>query len=150
MTLQLAVDDFLKQKTLAVVGASRKPLKFGNMVYKELKKRGYRVFPVNPQTATLGDVPCYPNLKSLPEPVDGVVVVVPPTQTELVVREAAEAGIRRIWLQQGAESENAIHFCRDNGMSVVYGECILMFTEPIGFWHKPHRWLWKLLGKLPK
>jgi len=75
-------------------------------------------------------------------------VVVPPAQTERVVREAAEVGIQRVWLQQGAESATAIKYCQDQGMSVVHGECILMFAAPTGA-HKLHRWIWKLFGKLP-
>jgi predicted CoA-binding protein len=66
------------------------------------------------------------------------------------VRDAAAAGIRRVWMQQGAESEAAIRFCAENGISAVHGECILMFAEPAAFYHRMHRWVWGLLGKLPR
>jgi predicted CoA-binding protein len=79
-----------------------------------------------------------------------VLVVVPPAETEKVVREAAAAGIKRIWMQQGAESPAAIKFCQENGLSAVHGECILRFAEPAGWFHRAHRCVWKLLGKLPK
>ncbi|NOY06371.1 MAG: CoA-binding protein, partial [Chlorobi bacterium] len=62
---------------------------------------------------------------------------------------AAENGIRRIWMQQGAESEEAIRFCEEHGINVVHGECIMMFMEDPAFMHRAHRWVWKLLGKLP-
>ncbi len=74
----------------------------------------------------------------------------PPDETERVVRDAAAAGIPRVWKLQGAESEEAIRFCEEHGISVVAGECILMFARPLRFYHKPHRCVWKLLGKLPK
>jgi hypothetical protein len=48
MASKAAVSDFLAQRTLAVVGASRKGSKFGNTAYKELKAKGYKVIPVNP------------------------------------------------------------------------------------------------------
>jgi predicted CoA-binding protein len=64
------------------------------------------------------------------------------------VQEAAQAGIKRVWMQQGAESQEAIRFCEQNGMSTVHGECIMMFAEPLGF-HGIHRFVWRLLGKLP-
>ncbi len=150
MTTKAMIDDFLAQRTLAVVGVSRKAEKFGNLVYRELKAKGYRVFPVNPQMAEVAGERCYPNLGALPEPVGGAVIVVPAAQTEQVVQDAAAAQIRRIWIQQGAESETALRFCRDNGMSVVSGECIMMFAQPVGFGHGLHRWVWGLLGKLPK
>ncbi len=92
---------------------------------------------------------CFDNIQSLPEQVNGVVVVVPPNQTEKVVKEAVAAGIKHIWIQQGAESSNAIDFCEKNGINVIYDHCILMFAEP-SLIHKCHRYVWRVLGKLPK
>jgi len=146
--MKAEIDDFLAQQTVAVVGVSRSGKKFGNAASRELRTKGYRVIPVHPEVESIGGERCYPSLKELPEPVGGLLVVVPPAQTEQVVRQAAEAGIRRVWLQQGAESAAAIKYCQDHGMSVVYGECILMFAAPTGG-HKLHHWLWRLLGKLP-
>lgn len=143
-----AVADFLDQRTLAVVGVSRSGQKFGNRAAAELRRKGYRVIPVHPEAESIEGERCYPSLRNLPERVGGVLVVVPPPQTEKVVREAADAGIRRVWLQQGAESDAAIEYCREHGMSVVHGMCILMFAQPTGA-HKLHGWLWKLLGKMP-
>jgi predicted CoA-binding protein len=94
--------------------------------------------------------PCYPSLKALPEGVEAALIVVHAAQTEQVVKDAAEAGIRRVWMQQGAGSQQAIAYCKENGIEVVSGECILMFAEPVASFHGFHRWLWKLFGKLPK
>jgi len=55
------VSEFLSQKTLAVVGVSRNQEKFSNGVYRELKAKGYRVFPINPNAETIEGDPCYPN-----------------------------------------------------------------------------------------
>ena len=150
MTSKAVVTDFVSQKKLAVVGVSRQGKKFGNMAFRALKAKGYKLLPVHPQAETIEGERCYPSLAALPEPVDGVLVVVPPAETEKVVREAAAAGIKRVWMQQGAESPAAIKFCEDNGLSAVHGECILMFAEPAAWFHRAHRWVWKLLGKLPK
>jgi hypothetical protein len=81
--------------------------------------------------------------------VDGVILIVPPRQTEQLVREAFDAGIRRVWMQQGAESPAALQFCRDHGMTVIAGECLLMFAEPAEWIHRAHRWVWNKLDKLP-
>jgi predicted CoA-binding protein len=150
MMTKAAVADFTAQQKFAVVGISRKGRKFGNMAFKELKQQGYRLFPVNPNAETIEGERCYPSLSALPEPVDGVLIVVPPAETEKVVREAAAAGIKRVWMQQGAESPEAIRFCQENGLEVIHGECILMFTEHSAFFHRAHRWVWGLLGKLPQ
>ena len=150
MNTQAEVKEFLAQRSLAVAGVSRSGGKFGNTAYRELKTKGYNLFPVHPEAEILEGDSAYPNLSALPEEVGGVLAVIPPTETEQLVRDAAAAGITRVWLQQGAESENAIRFCEEQGISVVAGECIIMFAEPTGFGHKLHRWVWKLLGKLPK
>lgn len=150
MTSKAVIQDFLAQKIIAVVGVSRSGKKFGNMAYRELKAKGYRVFPVHPSAEHVEGDQAYPNLDTLPEKPGGVLIVVPPAQAEQVVREAAQAGIPRVWLQQGAESLSAIQFCKEKGISVVHNECIMMFAEPVGFGHKIHRWIWGILGKLPK
>ena len=150
MSAKADVDDFLAQKTIAVVGVSRDTKKFGNAVWKDLKKKGYRAFAVNPHAESIDGEPCHPDLSALPERPDGVITVVVPAATEEVVRQAKAAGIRRVWMQQGSESEAAIRFCRENDMTVIDGECILMFAEPTAFYHRFHRWVWKVLGKLPK
>ena len=149
MTSKKIVDEFLLQKKIAVVGVSRKKTKFGNAIYKELKQKGYQVFPINPNMQTFEGDPCYPDLLSLPEKVDAVVINVPPAQTEKVVREAKEAEINKVWLQQGSQSKDAIKFCEENGIDYVTNECILMFVQPSAFIHRAHKWVWGVLGKLP-
>ena len=149
MTSKKIVDGFLLQRKIAVVGVSRKKTKFGNAIYKELKQKGYNVFPINPHINTFEGDNCYPDLLSLPEKIDAVVINVPSVQTEKVVREAKEAGINKVWLQQGSQSENAVKFCEENGIEYVSNECILMFAHPSAFIHRAHRWIWGVLGKLP-
>jgi len=148
VTTRSSVEKFLAQSHLGLVGASRGGKKFGNIVLRELTKRGYRVSVVHPEAAEIDGVRCVPSVSELPDEVGGIVLVVPPEQTEKVVREATLRGVRHIWMQQGSESAAAIELCRESGIDVVHGECILMFAEPAGF-HRFHRWLWKVFGKLP-
>ena len=149
MNAKKLVDDFIAQKKIAVVGVSRKKTKFGNAIYKELKQKGYDVFPINPHINTFEEDTCYPDLYSLPEKVDAVVINVPPAQTEKVVREAKEAGIKKVWLQQGSKSEAAVKYCEENGIDCVSNECVLMFAQPSALIHRAHKWVWGVLGKLP-
>jgi len=151
MITKAMIDDFISQPSLAVVGVSRtKSEKFGNAAFKELKTKGYKLYLVHPSGEIIEGQQSYPSLKALPEKVGGVLVVVQPAQAEKVVHEAHETGINRVWLQQGAESQAAIQYGQENGMSVIYGKCILMFAQPMRFFHKPHRWVMGLLGQLPK
>lgn len=149
MSTRALVSDFVAQRTLAVVGVSRSGKKFGNAAYRELTAKGYTVHAVHPEAEAIEGAPCWPSLAALPKPVGGVVVVVPPAQTAQVVREARAAGIPRVWMQQGAESPEAIRYCEEHGIAVVHHECILMFAEPLGWFHRAHRGLWRLLGRLP-
>ena len=150
MNSKKVVVDFLAQKKIAVVGVSRKKTKFGNAIYKELKQKGYLVFPINPHINVYEEDTCYLDLLSLPEKVDAVVINVPPAQTEKVVREVKEAGINRVWLQQGSQSEAAEQYCKENGIDCVSNECILMFVQSPAFIHRAHKWVWGVFGKLPQ
>ena len=149
MTTRAAIKEFLDQKTLAIVGMSRSKKKFSSMLYKNLKAKGYRLFAVNPNFVNNHGEACFDSILSLPEPVDGVVIIVPPNQTKKVVKDAISAGINHIWIQQGAESQEAIDLCEKNNINVIHNQCILMFAEPSGFPHKLHHHVWGLLGKLP-
>lgn len=150
MTTRTAIDRFVQGRTLALVGVSAGGKGFGNSAYRELKARGYRVLPVHPTAGTIQGDPCWRAVSALPEPVERALIVVSPTDAERAVREAAAAGVRQVWLQQGAESPAALAAGAELGLDVVHGECILMFAEPNRSVHRFHRWLWNVLGKLPK
>lgn len=150
MSSKVIIEDFLNQKNLAVVGVSRTGKKFSNTVFKNLKNKGYNVYPVNPGADMIDGDDCFKSLETVPATVDGIVVMTPKIQTEKVVRDAAALGIKRIWIQQGAESKEAITFCENNHIKVIHHECLLMFLEPNSFPHNIHRIIWKMLGKEPK
>ncbi len=150
MSSRALISEFLSQRKLALVGVSRSGKKFGNAVLRELKTRGYEIYPVHRQATTIDGQSCWPSILELPESVGGLIVAVPPRETEAVVRDAARAGIARVWMQQGAESAEAIAYCEKNGIQVVHGECILMFAEPAAFIHRAHRWFRGVFGSLPK
>lgn len=143
-----SINDFLASKTIAVVGVSRTGRKFGNTILSTLRTSGYHVLPVNPSAEHVAGERCYPDLRSLPSAVDGVVTVVPPAQTAGIVREAIAAGIRRVWMQQGSASDEAVRLCEENGVSCIRNECILMYAAPVRGIHAFHRWLWRLIGRL--
>jgi uncharacterized protein len=144
------IQDFLAQKTLAVAGASRNPQSFSANVARDLKAKGYTLYPVNPNAKEVGGEICYPAVAAIPVKVGGVIFFTPPAATEKAVKEAAAAGVTRMWIQQGAQSKEALAFCAEKGINAVSGQCILMFAEPVGSFHGFHRWMKKLFGGLPK
>jgi uncharacterized protein len=119
------LDEFLKGRRWAVVGASEDRTKFGNITLRELQMRGKQVYPINRKSRKIEGMACYPSLSALPEPVDRVLIVVPPKQGEAVVREADEAGIDSVWFQPGAESDAALEYCEAHDMVAIAGHCIL-------------------------
>ncbi len=148
MLTQSLVDEFLGQKSLAVAGVSRSGKKFGHMVLKELTRKGYDLSVVHPAVNEIDGHKCYASIAELPPEVKGLVLVVPPAQSEKIVQEVPASGIKYVWMQQGSESPAAIQFCSENDIALVHGECILMYAQPQGM-HKFHHWLWGLLGKGP-
>jgi len=143
------VRDFLSHRTLALVGFSRSGRKFSNNVYRELSGKGYKIFPINPAAGETAGIKVYAGFKDLPEPVGAAVIMVPRSATPEVVRQAAEAGVTSVWIQQGAESKEAVQVCQEKNLSFVSGRCILMFAEPAIWLHRVHRGFLRFFGRLP-
>ncbi len=154
VNMEKAVEAFLAQKRIAVAGVSRNKNEAANVVYRKLRASGYEVFPVNPNAETVEGDDCYPDLKSVPGGVDGVVIATRPAVTEEVVRECADLGVPRVWMHrsfgQGSVSENAVDYCREKGIEVIPGGCPMMFCRPVDLGHKCMRWILSVTGGLPR
>jgi len=124
--VQELIKEFMAQNKFAVVGATNNPQKYGNQILKNLKNRGYEVYPVNPKLKELEGLSCYPSLNDIPVKVDVVDFVVPPKATEEILKQCKKLGLNRIWLQPGSENETAITFCRENNMKVVHDVCVML------------------------
>jgi predicted CoA-binding protein len=155
-TLEAKVSDFLSLKRIAVAGVSRTKQDAANLIYRKLKAAGYQVFPVNPNANTFENDPCYPDLKSIPGGVGGVVIVTRPRLAEEIVRQCAEAGVSRVWLHQSmiksgtSVSEEAVRVCGEHSITVIAGACPMMFCQPVDFGHKCMRWMMRFTGGLPE
>ena len=144
-----SIKSFLKLKNIAVIGVSSKGKGFGVAVYNHLKDNGYNAFGVNKYGGFSDSIKLYNSISMIEQTIDGIITVVSPAETEIIVQESKELGIKHIWMQQGSESKNAIDFCNQNGIDVVHNECIMMFVEPVKSIHSFHRWINKLVGKYP-
>lgn len=118
----------LEKKVWAVVGASDNPERFGSKIYKKLKSKGYKVYPVNPNYQTIDGDRCYDSLSSLPEVPDVVDMVVNPKHGTGVIEEAAKLGIQNIWLQPGSYNDQIMDLIREKGLTAVQG-CVLLALQ---------------------
>jgi len=150
------VQDFLAQKRIAVAGVSRddRSHPVGNLIYRRLKSTGHDVFAVSPYMQTFDGDRCYPDVRSIPGGVDGVVIVTRPETTARIVRDCNDAGIRRVWMHQSSGkrssvSPEAVEYCRQHDISVIAGACPMMYGAGVDFGHRCMRWILTLTGGLP-
>ncbi len=136
---------FFSSPAYAVIGVSQNREKWGNIAYRMLRDKGMPVYPVNPHLSSVEGDTCYANVKDLPGNVRSVIVVVPPSVTEQVVRECVEKRITGIWLQPGAESSEAIGLAEKNGIAVMYNACIMVMLSPVKDFSKINEWLGKAI-----
>ncbi|MCX6325602.1 MAG: CoA-binding protein [Bacteroidia bacterium] len=143
------INEFLDSQPIALVGVSRNPKKFGYSAFKELKEKGMNIIPVNPYATEILGVQAYPDVNSLPSEVKGVFIMTKKDQTPGVVKAAREKGIKKIWIQQMANSKEALEELKGSDINYITGECILMHYKPHGI-HKFHGSLKKIFGRFPK
>lgn len=111
-------------KTVAVVGLSNKPDRPSNEIASYLQHVGYRIIPVNPTiTEALGEK-AYPSLRDIPEPVDIVQIFRRPEDVPAIVTEAIAIGAKVVWMQPGAENDEAAATAEAAGLRAVVGACM--------------------------
>ena len=121
------IREFLNGNKFAVAGASEDREKYGNKVLRAYLQNELNVVPVNPHSETIEGRPVASSLIQIPDEVDSVSIVTPPNVTELVVKQAIAKGVRNIWMQPGAESNQAIQLAEAAGLNVIAdGPCVLV------------------------
>jgi uncharacterized protein len=153
-TMKEKVDDFLAQKRIAVVGVARDGLSPANGIYRKLKAEGHQVYAINPNAQTLEGDPAYPNVKSAPEKLDGVVIVTTPDVTEKVVHDCVEAGVPRVWIHNSfthgsSFSETAVKYAEEHNLTVIPAGCPMMYGPKADVFHKGICWFMRVTGKIP-
>jgi predicted CoA-binding protein len=153
-TLREAAEEFLAQPRLAVAGVSRDAKQPANLIYRRLRAAGHQVFAINPNAAEVEGDRSYPDLASIPEPLDGIVIATTPAVAETLVADCVSAGVPRVWLHRGlgpgSMSDAAVAMCREHGIAVIPGGCPNMFGATADPGHKCLCVLLKLTGKIPK
>ena len=151
--LPTQVADFLNAEHIAVAGVSRDSQQPANLIYRKLKAIGHTVFAVNPKASEVEGGPCYPDLRSVPQRVDAVVISTHPNVALQVVRDCAGLGIRRVWFHrsfgEGSVSQEAVRACEQSGIDCIVGGCPMMYCEPVDFGHRCMRWMLRLTNRVP-
>jgi len=152
--LEEAVHQFLALRRIAVAGVSRNGKGVGNLIYRKLRAAGYHVFALNPNAREVEGSVSYPDIRSIPGGVEGVIVATRPTVSAAVVRDCAENKVPWVWPHRsfgnGSVSEEVLRLCREHGIRVIGGACPMMYCPPVDFGHACVKWILRLTGGLPR
>ncbi len=99
-------------KSVAIIGASSNPHKFGNRAVRAFRRQGYTVFPINPHEAQVEGLKTYASVLDVPDAIDIATFYVPPDVGEKVMVEVARKGIAEVWLNPGSESDALVQLAR--------------------------------------
>jgi uncharacterized protein len=120
------MQELLELKNWAVVGTTKDTSKFGYRVYKKLKSKGYNVYPVNPGLDEIRGEKCYHSITEIDDNIDVVSLIINPKIGIEVLDKINEKGIKNVWCQPGAESQELIDKAKEYGMKIIYNECVLV------------------------
>ncbi|MFE6507427.1 CoA-binding protein [Nocardioides sp. NPDC057767] len=153
--IKQATAQFLANRRIAVTGVSRHNRGHGaNVVYERLRDRGYDVTPINPNADHVEGDPCYPDLESVPDGVDAVVIGTRPGLAQTTMEQCVELGIKQVWMHRGpgggSVSPEAADYGREHGITVIAGGCPCMFGPTADPGHKVMRLFLGLSGNVPK
>jgi predicted CoA-binding protein len=145
MANRTTIDEFLSHRKLALVRWSPAAAVMGGKIDDELAPKGYEITVVYLDES----VPA-PRLSEVRDTVEGAIIAVSRDKCDLAVKQALDAKIPRIWIQNGCDSKAAVASCEQAGTPVVSGSCVLMYAEPVKSVHAFHRWVAKLFGQYAK
>ena len=129
--LDRAVEVLEGSRTVAVVGASADPAKYGYELVEVLAGLGLQVVPVNPKRKEILGRPCFSTVEALPERPDALVLALAPGVTEKVVGSLEGTPARVVWLPPGCFTEAAEQMARSKGWEVLAGVCPVMGARAI-------------------
>ena len=119
-------EEILKSaRVIAVVGLSPEPDRPSYRVASYLKEHGYTIIPVNPQEEEILGERSYPDLSSIPEPVDAVDIFRRSEEVLDIVEQAIRIGAKAVWMQEGVINEAAATRAKEAGLLVVMDKCML-------------------------
>ena len=113
-----------QHRRLAVIGLSPDPDRPSNRVARYLMEHGYEIVPVNPHQERVLGRTCYPDLASIPEPVDVVVIFRRGEEALPLVEESIRIGCKAVWMQEGVVNARAALRAVEAGLQCVMDRCM--------------------------
>ena len=124
------IQDFINKDFIyAIVGATANKNKYGYKVLIDLKNKGFKVVPVNPKYEEVAGLPCFPDLISMEERPDVVVLIVGQESAPKIVKECIDLNLNKLWFQPGSEFHQAVQIAKSAGFKIMVGKCIMVETE---------------------
>ncbi len=115
---------------IGILGATAKKSKYGYKVLKNLKIRGFKnLYPINPNYKEIEGFECYDSLRSIPDKIDLLVFIVPPSIGLEVLQDAKALGLKNMWFQPGAESKEIEKFCKKYSLNYSFYRCIMVADD---------------------
>jgi predicted CoA-binding protein len=132
MAIPTAVRELLTKRDgsvrVALVGASNDPSKYGNVILKDLTRKGFDVLPVNPREKEIAFRSVYASINDAPGPIHIVNLVVPPRVARAVLEQADPERVPVVWFQPGSFDDEAVAYAREKFETVIAGDCIMVAT----------------------
>ena len=116
-------------RTVAVIGASSNPRKFGNRALRAFRRQGYVVIPINPNEAMVEGLKSYASVLDVPGKIDMATFYVPPDVGQKVMADVAQKVIPEVWLNPGSESPELVRLARSLNVEPILACSIVGIGE---------------------
>ena len=123
--------DLKSLKRITLVGATKNREKFGNIILRDLTKKGYEVIPVSSKYDEVEGIKTVNTIENLPKDIDLIVFVVPPKIGIGVTKEAINSEFKNLWYQPGVYSAEMEKFLSENNIKAIHDICIMVETNKI-------------------
>jgi predicted CoA-binding protein len=137
------VDQFWMKKHLALFGLSRNPKSISRQVYDLLVGKGYKIYPVNPNSEQIDTISCYKSLDAVDEKLEGAIIITNPKISLEVIEQCHQKNIHDLWFQLETMDDEVKAYLKEHGMNYIYS-CALLHHKEIGFPHSWHRFFYHL------
>ena len=118
-----------KKNSIALVGASNNPKKYGNKILLDLLEKGHIVYPINKNESQIEGLKSYKKVSDLPSLPSIINFVVPPNEGIEVTKDLVKKGYDNFWYQPGAESIEISNFLESNKKNFIDDKCIMVVTK---------------------
>lgn len=126
---KINMNDMIKLKRWAILGATNDESKFSYKIFKSMEKGGYMVYPVNPKYNLIDGIKVFNSIEELPKIVDGIIMVVSPKVSLISLDKIKEKGIKNVWFQPGSFNEEVINKAQQLEFNIENKLCIYKQLE---------------------